>query len=117
MEQRQFQNKSGDSDGSMRIDNDTVFNLLMKLNETVSGTATNINALSKKLDNVQKQMDDQFNRFQDEIDEVSDIANKANNKVNQMQKQSTSKLSLLELIWIPVIASIIPTILPHIHIH
>lgn len=117
MGQRQFQNKSGDNDGSMLIDNDTVFNLLMKLNETVSGTATNINALSKKLDNVQKQMDDQFNRFQDEIDEVSDIANKANNKVNQMWKQSNSKLSLIELIWIPVIASIIPTLLPHIHIH
>lgn len=117
MGQRQFQNKSGDNDGSMLIDNDTVFNLLMKLNETVSGTATNINALSKKLDNVQKQMDDQFNRFQDEIDEVSDIANKANNKVDQMRKQSNSKLSLIELIWIPVIASIIPMILPHIHIH
>lgn len=117
MEQNQFQNKSEDNDGSMRIDNDTVFNLLLKLNETVSGTATNIDSLNGKLDKVQQQMDDQFKQFQGEIDEVSDIANSANNKVNQMQEQSTSKLSLMEYIWIPVMSSIIPTILPHINIH
>ena len=116
MEQRQFQNKSEDNDGSMRIDNDTIFSMLMKLNESVSGMSTSVKSLTKKIDKIQDQTDKRINQLQDQIDEVSGVAKNADDKVDQIQKQATSKLSLLELIWIPVLASIIPTILPHIHI-
>ncbi len=117
MEQNQFQNKSEDYDGSMRIDNDTIFGMLMKLNESVSGMSASIKSLTEKIDKIQDQTDKRVNQMQDQIDDVSDVAKNADAKVNQIQKQATSKLSLMEYIWIPVLASIIPTILPHIHIH
>ena len=116
MEQRQFQNKSEDNDGSMRIDNDTVFSMLVKLNESVSGMSISVKSLTKKIDRIQDQTDKRISQLQDQLDDVSAVAKDANNKVDQIQKQATLKLSLLELIWIPVLASIIPTILPHINI-
>ena len=117
MEQNQFQNNSEDYNGSMRIDNDTIFNILMKLNESVSGMSASIKSLTEKINKIQDQTDKQISQLQEQIDNVSDIAKNADNKINQVQEQATSRVSLLELIWIPVLASIIPTILPHIHIH
>lgn len=127
MEQNQFQNKSEDYNGSMQIDNDTIFSMLMKLNESVSGMSASIESLAEKIDKIQDQTDEidkmqdqtdkQISQLQDQIDNVSDVAKDADNKVNRIQEKATSKLSLVELIWIPVLASIIPTILPHIHIH
>lgn len=117
MEQNQFQNNSEDNDGSMRIDNDTIFSMLMKLNESVSGMSASIKSLTEKIDKIQDQTDKQISQLQEQIDNVSDVARDADNKVNWIREKTTSKLSLLELIWIPVLVSIIPTILPHIHIH
>lgn len=116
MKQDQLHSKAGDNDGSMRIDNDTIFNILMKLNESVSGMSSSIKSLTEKIDKIQDQTDKRINQLQEQIDNVSDIAKNADNKVNLIQKHANSKLSLLELIWIPVLASIIPTLLPHIHI-
>lgn len=117
MKQDQLHSKTDDNDGSMRIDNDTIFNVLMKLNESVSGMSASIKSLTEKIDKIQDQTDKRINQLQDQVDGVSDVAKNADNKANQLQNHATSKISLLELIWIPVLASIIPTILPHIHIH
>ena len=93
MEQNQFQNNSEDYNGSMQIDNDTIFNILMKLNESVSGMSASIKSLTEKIDKIQDQTDKQISQLQDQIDDVSDVAKNADTKVNQIQKQATSKLS------------------------
>ncbi len=114
--QHRRHNKSSIS-GSMQIDNDEIFNLLMKLNESVSGLESSVRSQSKKLDRLEDSLNSKVGHLQSEIDQVSEVASNAENQIENTQDKSINRINWFELVFIPVLASIIPNILPHIHIH
>lgn len=99
-------------DTSMSISNETVFNLLVELKESVGKLGSHIESMDGKMDD----LGEEINKASQAAQDAKDIAQEAQVEADKVKQSLQSKSQWILYAWIPILSSIIPTLLNHINI-
>ena len=101
---------------TMQIDNSKIFDLLFKLSDQVSGLDSTVKSVEDKLDQFQENMEKQIEKTNQRVNDVTDLAKTNKEQIHELQEKNSSKRELIQWLWVPMLASIIPSLISHIHI-
>lgn len=99
-------------DDSMHINQETVLKLLMEVKESVSGIQSQMKSIDEKVSGLNEDLD----KVNQVATEAKDIAQEAKTGNESLEQQLQAKTQWLFYALIPILATVIPTLISHVHI-